>query len=507
MRQYEMFELCITAGGEIGEMSVEFELDGARTLQKCFYDGGGVYKARYLPERTGVCRWKTVGALSMSGQEECMPAEHGRHGRVKAVGTHFEYADGTYYYPFGTTVYALAHQSDELVRKTLSSLKNSPFNKVRFCVFPKHYDFNHNEPPFFAFERDVDGKWDVSKPCYAFWHRFEGIISALGDMGIECDVILFHPYDRWGFSRLSKQDSIAYLELLLRRLSAFPNVWWSMANEYDLMDNYTKDDFADFARYIRKNDNFGHLLSCHNCFDYFDFSQPEITHCSVQDIFVSEAVELKKKYNKPVVYDECCYEGNIEYGWGNISARELTDRFWTAVVNGGYCTHGETYLSDDEVLWWAKGGTLKGESPKRIAFLREISEALPSPIEYLEEGVGRLTEEMILGYKKNGIPKNLKTDFWVKGLTSLPDERIKGFILRSRGVCGHCGDDAFIWYYGRSCPAFCHILLPENSRYRVEVIDTWEMTRKTVLENVCGRLKIALSSKEGMAVLATKTDA
>ena len=29
----------------------------------------------------------------------------GKHGMVKAVGTHFEYEDGTYYYPFGTTIY------------------------------------------------------------------------------------------------------------------------------------------------------------------------------------------------------------------------------------------------------------------------------------------------------------------------------------------------------------------------------------------------------------------
>ena len=42
---------------------------------------------------------------------------------------------------------------------------------------------------------------------------------------------------------------------------------------------------------------------------------------------------------------------------------------------------GETYLSDDDVLWWAKGGKLKGKSPERIAFLRELMESLPSAIE------------------------------------------------------------------------------------------------------------------------------
>ena len=65
----------------------------------------------------------------------------GKHGMVKAVGTHFEYEDGTYYYPFGTTIYALAHQSEELIDKTMATLRKSPFNIVRMCVFPKHYQY------------------------------------------------------------------------------------------------------------------------------------------------------------------------------------------------------------------------------------------------------------------------------------------------------------------------------------------------------------------------------
>lgn len=39
---------------------------------------------------------------------------------VKAVGTHFEYEDGTCFYPFGTTVYALAHQTTELIDQTMA---------------------------------------------------------------------------------------------------------------------------------------------------------------------------------------------------------------------------------------------------------------------------------------------------------------------------------------------------------------------------------------------------
>ena len=111
---------------------------------------------------------------------------------VRAVDTHFEYEDGTYYYPFGTTVYALAHQSEELMEETFETLKHSPFNKVRMCVFPKHYQYNNNEPRFYPFQKGPDGSWDTEKPDPNFWNNLEKCIRRLDDMEIQCDLILFH---------------------------------------------------------------------------------------------------------------------------------------------------------------------------------------------------------------------------------------------------------------------------------------------------------------------------
>ena len=82
-------------------------------------------------------------------------------------------------------------------------------------------------------------------------------------------------------------------------------------------------------------------------------------------------------YKKPVIFDECQYEGNIPRRWGSISAQEMTRRFWLGTVYGVYVGHGETYLDPDDILWWSKGGVLHGESPPRIAFLRKILEAAP----------------------------------------------------------------------------------------------------------------------------------
>lgn len=515
MRQYEIFELQFAGpepkGSEVlVDLQAIFTIDGETTAVSGFYAGHGLYKIRFYPTKVGRYSFKVTGVVQAQGEEFCQPAQKGdngqvtvNHGMVHAKGLHFQYADGTWYYPFGTTIYAFIHQDEALVNTTMQTLGKAPFNKVRFCVFPKHYDFNHNEPNYYAFEK-TDGKWNVHKPCFAFWEELENRIRELDRMGIQGDLILFHPYDRWGFAEFSKEDSLVYLDYLLRRLSAFPNLWWSMANEYDLMENYSWNDWEAFAKFIKAHDPYGHLLSNHNCFGYWDFSMPEITHCSIQDINVNEVPELQRKYHKPVVFDECRYEGNIIHSWGNLSAKEMTHRFWTSVVYGGYCTHGETYYSDDDVLWWSRGGVLKGESPQRIAFLRDIIESLPGPLSVVEDGLGSMTVDVVEQMKKDGVPEELKNDFFASHLINLPKERIQFFILRHRACMGHYGEEAYLRYYEKECTSVGVMELPVKGNYRVEVIDTWEMTRTVAAENVSGTVRVALPGKEGMALLATK---
>ena len=69
-----------------------------------------------------------------------------------------------------------------------------------------------------------------------------------------------------------------------------------------------------------------------------------MTHVSIQSSDLEKARELCATYRKPVIYDECKYEGNIPRRWGNISAQEMVRRFWLGTCRGAYVGHGETYL-------------------------------------------------------------------------------------------------------------------------------------------------------------------
>lgn len=425
-----------------------------------------------------------------------------KHGMVKAVGRHFEYEDGTLFLPFGTTIYAFAHQTPELIEETFETLAKAPFNKVRMCVFPKYYQYNNNEPRWYPWEKREDGSWNPEAPVKEYWDNLESIITRLGDMDIECDLILFHSYDKWGFSQMSHEDDLKYLQYCIDRLGHLDNIWWSLANEYDLL--YTvksKEDWCDIEEYLASHDGRHHLLSNHNCFAFWDVTRPNITHGSYQTKRMADVEDFARAVEKPIIIDECCYEGNIEMFWGSITAQEMTARFWQCVASGAYCTHGETFLDDNDVLWWAKGGKLKGQSPERIAFLREIYESLGKPLEPYLEPVNffeALDPADLAVFGNTPAGKSLP----IAQAANTEIDKLK-HMYTEHEYMSHAADGSVVLKYTYvQQPAKCMMILDKDKTYTVEAIDTWNMTREVVAENVSGAVKVNLPGKPYTAVLA-----
>jgi len=165
------------------------------------------------------------------------------------------YANGKPYWQIGTTCYAWVHQTEELQSQTLETLKETPFNKLRMCVFPKDYNYNKNEPPFYPFPRSDDGKNDFTRFNPEFFDHFEKRILDLQKLGIEADIILFHPYDRWGYQSMDAETDDFYLKYVIARFASFRNVWWSLANEFDLMRSKTDHDWDRYYKIIRESSN------------------------------------------------------------------------------------------------------------------------------------------------------------------------------------------------------------------------------------------------------------
>lgn len=509
MFQYQTFELIFNGKAPEGSQSVidlqaVFSCQGDEKTVSGFYAGDGKYIIRYLPQHEGLVRWKVSGLFTAEGEEECRACVDGiHHGLVKPCGTAMKFEDGTFCRPFGTTVYGMMHQPKALIAETIETMIASPFDKIRTCMFPKHYIFNENEPEMFAFEKKPEEGFDFHRPCFAFWDAFEETIRIFEQHQIQVDLILFHPYDRWGFAQMSKEEYMPYLDYLIARFAALPNIWWSLANEYDCMKAFQKEDWDCIDQYISEKDVYGHMLSCHHMIRHYDFAKDHITHCSIQ----GDAAGVEKfmqRFHKPVLIDECGYEGNIVCHWGHLSGFEMVNRLWHCFVMGGYGTHGETFMHPEDILWWGKGGRLYGESVARIGFLKKIITELPGALEPVPFAFVSLEK---LQEMKEGRHQEEMSDF-IRAIIDMPLEEaervIDNITKDTRIFTGHCGEDAYLAYYGRHCTAVGEMELPETYRYRIEVIDVWEMTRETILTGVNGKVELKLPGKEGIAVLAVR---
>jgi hypothetical protein len=238
------------------------------------------------------------------------------------------------------------------------------------------------------------------------------------------------------------------------------------------MGEKNMDDWNHFVQLFAEKDPYNHLRGIHNGAVFYDHTNPLITHASVQNEETFKAKDLRKKYKKPVVYDECRYEGNINWSWGNITGEEMVNKFWRGVVNGGSVGHGETYLTEDpvkwgsesqDILWWSKGGVLRGQSHERIKFLRGIIESAP----------GYLNPVVIF-------------EWW------MPYAAVA------------YKDEYFLIYYNMDQPRSQILNLPENSKYKVEVVNAWDMTIVPVSGDFSGRCLIQLPQKPFTALRITQ---
>jgi len=410
-----------------------------------FYDGDGTWRVRFSPPATGAWRWRTTSNLAgldgRMGAFEAAGPRAGDHGPVGVVGGyHFAHADGTPYRQIGTTAYAWAQQGDDLCRQTLASLAASPFNKVRMTVVP-----HVKAEPIWPFERTGPGDkdWDYDRFNPAFFQRFEQRVGALRDLGIVADLILFHPYDEaHDFNDMSVERDERYLRYVIARLGAYSNVWWSMANEFDMLKSKSIARWDRLGEFVKANDPYGRPRSIHNWRELYDYGKPWITHASIQDgaavLDDARAEIFRSVWKKPVIFDEVRYEGDMPVRWGDMSPETALMGFWHGLVAGTYVGHGETWRSADGRTWIERGGTLSGGAVRRLGFLKRVMEDGPRP------GLDPI-------------------DKWWE-----------------RHLGGQVGQ-YYLRYFGEDAPTSWEVKLPRDGlkggeRFAVDVLDTWNCT-------------------------------
>jgi hypothetical protein len=234
-----------------------------------------------------------------------------------------------------------------------------------------------------------------------------------------------------------------YVRYVVARLAAYRNVWWSLANEYDLMHEKTESDWDRLFQVVQNADPYQHLRSIHNSMLIYDNSQPWVTHASIQNGSAVEDAGRAELYRdvwrKPVVFDEVKYEGNIDKRWGQLTAPDLVQRFWEGTIAGTYVGHGEVLTANGTTdTWTDSGGELRGQSVPRLAFLRSVVEAGPA----------------------SGLDP---VDKW-------QDSRLAGQ-----------PGQYYLLYFGATHPTTWPFILPkeglhDGDTFQVDILDTWNMT-------------------------------
>lgn len=237
-----------------------------------------------------------------------------------------------------------------------------------------------------------------------------------------------------------------------------------MANEFDLVPDRDTHDWDRLIRIISENDPYRHLCSIHNSQRLYDHRNPALTHASIQcqsydrwNRLTDSIPEWREAYRKPIILDECGYEGNASRFWGNLPPQEMVRRIWHGIVMGGYVGHGENY-STGHGVWTSSGVKLLGESPARIAFLKRILDEIPAHIRGLEpQRIGRHLD------------------------------------------CAGKEGEYYLVYLGINQPKDMPIQLPADGQFKVDVIDTWEMTITPVEGVFSGLCKVPLPAKPYIA--------
>jgi hypothetical protein len=472
VEQWGIFELALpgpSTGNPFKDVTLKatFTLDHRAVQVTGFYDGDGTYRVRFMPDALGRWTYETHSSTPQlnahTGALTCTaPTTPGNHGPVgTAHQFHFQYADGAPYFPFGTTTYAYLFTSDENAKACLTGMKDVHFNKSRVCVMPKPLGKPGQILPFPASSDGKPKSYDLTRFNPAYFQLVERRLLELQAANIEADCILFHPYDGWGFKNMGAEADDFYLRYAIARLSAFRNVWWAIANEFDLVKTKTMSDWDRFFRITQAEDPYSHLRSIHHSRVIYDHSKPWCTHASLQSYDFEKSASRREAWNKPIVYDEVQYEGDVDRRWGNLSAEEMTHRFWLATIRGVYASHGEVFISDTGEASWSDAGRLRGESGARIAFLRSI----------------------------------------VERITKVGLNEFEGAYYLSAGQ----PNELILYYLDTHRPARYDFPLPTTANFSATLIDPFAMTETPVAGSFTGKSRIALPSKPYRAILFQKT--
>ncbi|MDO8542154.1 MAG: DUF4038 domain-containing protein [Opitutaceae bacterium] len=258
----------------------EFTSPSGKTVKaEGFFNGDEMWRLRFAPDEQGEWRYLLRGEgveLFQRGALRCTaPLGRGFIGIHPQNPYAFAYADGSPFFPMGDTCYGLACDgsiTDELRTHYLKTRRAQRFNFVRMQAAWSQRRAQ-TDPAFWPFG-GTPQEPDLDRFNPAYFRHLDGVLEEMRKLGMNAELIALNFYQApMNDPRLWTQErEQRWLRHLVARYGALDNVFlWTLANEYEThpdgqyrLDRPGDPDWAkDAARFIKKFDPYGHLVTVH----------------------------------------------------------------------------------------------------------------------------------------------------------------------------------------------------------------------------------------------------
>ncbi len=432
IERWDTYDIAFDAEGSFAnpfqdvELSVTFTHgpSGKSVTAKGFFDGGPVWRVRFMPDELGRwCYTTRSNARDLNGRTGSLicipPTKPYLHGPLSTEGLHFRHADGTRRFLISTR-FTCQFAPPTVWPRVIRFLQEHRINRVLFIMGGRAgtmKDLYGDGPDFW--------RYNVSR-----FQAIDAFIDALRQADILVSPYFYYFNDGAQRAMMPDQDR-AYIRYGMARFGAYSNVIPCLCNQLEgkyteghVQYNLASHEWAnEMGAYMRELAVSGVPVTVHNPLETenatypsyytllqdwpFPWAQLMLRQCQVSALStareISDAVPEQKtvsynargyarqnqilidlrRFGIPVVNEEPGYEmgrrqwqcpGLFPRPWNSQTADTLVPSFWTAVTAGAYIMwgHDATYEWDDPFE-----GMRKSPTAGRLRVLHDFVAALP----------------------------------------------------------------------------------------------------------------------------------
>ncbi|MBD3378596.1 DUF4038 domain-containing protein [candidate division KSB1 bacterium] len=337
------------------DLAVEWtQPDGETITCEAFYDGEGIFKARAYCRQRGEWRWRSVSRHShldgKFGSFTVIPSQlQGKLQISKQDPYQFVYDNGTWFLHIGDTGYRYVVQSEPFWRDYIDQAAKSGITKIRtwFCQSRstvEHLFVQDRSAPHLDYWQEID-----RRIIYAL-EKYPHIILQLIPYGEDTEEL-----KRYAQGDQMSQWVARYSQA---RWSAFPNIYWCVSNDRQIVQNpplkgrqILASTIDRIGRDMFRQETWNTLITNHQArfsgYDFLDAYWSQIITLEDLDQVAGTIIqEYRPKGSHPVINDEDRYECYRDAGNKRYFFRRL---MWASLLSGGHATYGglRTYEAYD----------------------------------------------------------------------------------------------------------------------------------------------------------------